>query len=95
MCKVMMNVEAANRAIRDGVLPKVIEQTMATLKPEAAYFTTFGGERTALFVFDLKNTSDIPSIAEPFFQQVGARIDFSPVMNAEDLKTGLGNLPKK
>jgi hypothetical protein len=90
-----MNVESANRAIRDGVLPKLMEQTMAMLKPEAAYFTSVNGERTAFFVFDLKSTSDIPSIAEPLFQQLGAKIEFSPVMNAEDLKTGLASLQKK
>ena len=95
LCKVVMNVEAANRAIRDGVLPKLMEQMTAVMKPEAAYFTTFGGDRTAYFVFDLKNTSDIPSIAEPFFQQLGAKIELSPVMNAEDLKTALANLQKK
>jgi hypothetical protein len=95
MCKVSMNVESANRAIRDGVLPKLMEQTMATLKPEAAYFTAVGGDRTAFFFFDLKNTSDIPSFAEPLFQQLGAKIELSPAMNAEDLKTGLAHVQKK
>lgn len=95
LCKVTMPVSAANRAVKDGLLPKVFEQTIAMLKPEAAYFTTQGGERTAMFIFDMKNSADMPVIAEPFFMQLDARVEFCPIMNAEDLRTGLANIPKR
>lgn len=38
MMKVTVPVEAGNRAIADGTLPKTIEAAMESLKPEAAYF---------------------------------------------------------
>jgi hypothetical protein len=40
-------------------------------------------------VFDLKDPSEIPGIAEPFFMHLNAKVDFCPVMNAEDLQKGL------
>ena len=89
LLKVNIPVEQGNKAILDGSLPKIIQTTMDRLKPEAAYFTTNEGKRTAFFVFDLKDASDIPPIAEPFFMGLNAAIEFSPVMTAEDLKKGL------
>jgi hypothetical protein len=50
------------------------------------------GERTAYFFFDLKQPSDIPSIAEPFFSNLQAAIDVTPPMNIEDVRAGLGAL---
>jgi len=58
-------------------------------KPEASYFTAENGKRTAFFVFDLKDPSMIPSIAEPFFMNLNASIELSPAMNLEDMKTGV------
>ena len=89
MVKVSFPVETSNRAIKDGGLPKVIMSAMDTLKPEAAYFFTENGKRTALMVFDMKDPSDIPSVAEPFFMNLDAEVSFTPVMNANDLKVGL------
>lgn len=89
MLKAQFPVGPGNAAIVSGVLPKTIQATMDTLKPEAAYFFAVDGLRTAIFVFDLKATSDIPSIAEPLFQQLQASVQFIPVMNADDLQAGL------
>jgi hypothetical protein len=86
---VQMDVEAGNRAISDGSLGQTIERAMGELQPEAAYFTTIDGKRTALIVFDLKEESQIPSVAEPFFRLLNASIRMSPVMTAEDVRTGL------
>lgn len=89
MLKVQCDVEASNEAIKDGSLGRLIERTMEDLKPEAAYFGTQGGLRTAFIVFDLKDPSQIPMIAEPWFMLVKAKVDFMPVMDAKDLKAGL------
>ncbi len=78
-----------NKAVSNGSLPQIIQATMNRLQPEAAYFQTVNGERSCFMVFDLKDPSEIPVIAEPLFQQLGARVEFSPVMNAEDLQKGL------
>jgi hypothetical protein len=84
--------DAGNNAVQDGSLPKIMAESMERLKPEAAYFTTIHGRRTALLVFDLKDSSDMPSIAEPFFSGFNAEVTFSPVMTADDLKAGLGKI---
>jgi hypothetical protein len=89
LLKATLEVTASNNAIKDGSLPKLMQQVMERLKPEASYFTAMDGCRTCIMVFDLKDPSEIPSIAEPFFLQLNAKVEFSPVMNADDLKKGL------
>ena len=89
MLKVSIPVDAGNRAITDGSLPKVIGDALGELKPEAAYFATDNGLRTAFLVFDMRESSQIPVIAERFFMGLNATVDFRPVMNAEDLQAGL------
>jgi hypothetical protein len=84
-----MEVAATNKTIMDGTLSKIMKATMDKLKPEASYFLATDGCRSCLMVFDLKDSSEIPSIAEPFFLNFNAKVEFSPVMNAEDLQKGL------
>jgi len=92
LLKVQMEVTAANNAIKNGTLPKIMKEVMDNLKPEAAYFTAMDGMRTALIVFDMKDPSQMPAIAEPFFMQLNAKLDAYPVMNAQDLEKGLGQM---
>jgi hypothetical protein len=84
-----MDVLASNKAIADGSLPTIIRTTMEKLRPEASYFHTVDGNRSCFMVFDMKDPSEIPAIAEPFFTQLNAKVDFCPVMNADDLQKGL------
>jgi len=92
MMRVQIPVEAGNAAIADGKLPGIIQAAMEKLKPEAAYFMADDGVRTALFFFDLAESSQIPAFAEPFFQGADAMVGFRPVMNAEELQKGLSQL---
>jgi hypothetical protein len=92
MLKVSIPVEAGNVAVKDGALKTVVEKAMGRLKPEAAYFFAENGCRTVLMIFDLKDSSDIPSAAEPFFMAFNAAVTLLPVMNAEDLAKGLQKL---
>lgn len=92
MIRITVPVDSGNRAIRDGSLPQTIADTMDRLKPEAAYFFTDGGLRTGILIVDFKDVSDMPSIAEPLFMQLDARVEFLPVMNAEELKKGLAKI---
>jgi hypothetical protein len=92
MARISIPVEAGNRGIQAGTLPKVMQAAAERWKPEAAYFTTFDGKRTAYFVFDLPDSSDIPVFAEPFFRELNAEVQLSPVMNATDLQKGLSGL---
>jgi hypothetical protein len=89
MLRVTIPTEAGNAAIKSGRLPLVIGAAIEKLKPEATYFTAHEGERSAIFVFDMKDASEMPGIAEPFFMEFNAKIESTPVMNADDLKKGL------
>src|SRR5207249_9869019 len=85
MIQFSIPVEAGNQAARKGTLGAPFEKMLAELKPEAAYFTaTEHGERGGFIVLDLKDTSQIPAIVEPFFLVYNARFKISPVMNAQD-----------
>lgn len=92
MAKVSIPVDAGNRAIQAGSLPKVIQQTAERWKPEAMYFTALDGVRTAFIVFDMADSSVLPSFAEPFFMELNAEVELTPVMNSDDLQTGLASL---
>lgn len=89
---VQMDTAKANKAITDRTLPNTMKSVFDRIKPEAAYFGSQEGMRTAYIVFDLKDASDIPSVAEPFFQDLGAKVTFLPVMNFDDVQSGLQKL---
>ena len=89
LMKVQMPTESGNAAIQDGSLPQVMGSTLEALKAEAAYFTAEDGMRTALIIFDMTDSSDIPPAAEPFFLGLGAKITLSPVMNQQEMQAGV------
>jgi hypothetical protein len=89
LLKVSIPVEPGNRGVKEGILPRTVLGFVEQAKPESCYFTAEGGNRTAYFVFDLHDTTTIPSIAEPFFTNLNAGIEFSPVMNLEEMKVGV------
>jgi hypothetical protein len=92
MMKVQMDTEAGSRAIADGSLATVMQDTLGQLEPEAAYFGPENGVRTAFIVFDLKDPSQLPPISEPLFSTMKANIQMFPVMDRDDLQKGLGQL---
>lgn len=94
LLRAVFPVEASNDAIASGTLPKVLEKVIADLKPEAAYFYAHDGKRSATLVFDMKDSSDIPAIAEPLFMAMNASVEFHPVMNLDDLRAGLEKAAK-
>ncbi len=95
MLRISMAAEASSRAVKEGLIPKLVEQTTELINPEAVYFTADQGQRTAYFYFDMKDSSQMPVIAEPWFAATEARIELQPVMNASELRTGLDRLTKK
>lgn len=90
--KIQVPVQRGSKAIQDGTLPKIIGDFMERAKPEAAYFGVDGGQRTGFFVVDVKDSSELPPLFEPFFMSLDAAIEFTPVMNGEELKQGLSRL---
>jgi len=85
-------VDKGNEMVEDGSMGTVLETLMEKVQPEAAYFMAEGGERAGMVFFDLKEPADIPRIAEILFQGAEAAVEFTPVMNGDDLKAALGSL---
>ncbi len=92
MARVTIPVETGNKAIQEGTIGRVMQQAAERWKPEAMFFTTFDGKRTAFIVFDLPDASSIPPFAEPFFTTLDAEVVLAPAMNGDDLKKGLSQL---
>ena len=79
--------ETANAAVRKGTLGSTIQKILADLKPEAAYFVASdNGERCAVVVFDMKDSSELPKVAEPWFLAFNAHVTVRPTMNPQDLE---------
>jgi hypothetical protein len=88
--------ETFNAAVKDGTVEKKMKRILDELKPEATYFTEYGGKRSALLIVDLADASQIPAYAEPWFLTFNADCEFRTVMTPEDLaKGGLAELGKK
>ena len=82
LLRVSIPVETGNAAAKAGTLGPTVDQIVADLKPEAEYSFADDGQRSCSIVFDMKDTSQIPSIAEPWFLVFNAKVSLRPVMNA-------------
>lgn len=95
LMKVSLPVETANAAVRHGALGTTIQKLLEEQKPEAAYFLAEEqGERTGYLFLNMKDSSEIPGLAEPWFLAFNARITLYPVMNAQDLANGMPGLER-
>lgn len=92
MLKLKLDTEAGSKAIADGSLPGLMQEMLGRIQPEAAYFGPEGGVRTAFIVFDLQDPSDLPSLTEPMFGRLKAKVEMFPVMSRDDLQKGLQKL---
>jgi hypothetical protein len=86
LLKVSIPTETGNQCVIDGSLGKTIEMILNDINPEAAYFSEEQGMRTGFIFCNVKDESDIPAIAEPWFLAFGARVEFHPAMTLGDLK---------
>jgi len=94
MMKVTIPIEAGNAAVRNGTLGTTMQKILADLKPEAAYFAEDSGQRTGFIFFDMKESSQLPAIAEPWFLAFNASLTVRPAMNAEDLAMGMPGMQR-
>jgi hypothetical protein len=59
-------------------------------------FTDRHGQRSAVLIMDLKDASQIPAIAEPWFLLFEAGVEIHPVMGPQELASaGLGGRGKE
>jgi hypothetical protein len=93
---VSLPLEKFNAAVRDGTVGEKVGRILETLKPEAAYFCADDGKRGGFFVVDMKDASEMPKYAEPWFLLFDASVKFLPAMTPADLqKAGLDAIGKK
>ena len=88
MLKVSIPTEAGNARVLDGSLGSTIESILSDIRPESAYFAEENGLRTGFIFCNIKDESEIPAIAEPWFLAFGARVEMRPAMTMADLQKG-------
>jgi len=88
--------ETFNAAVRDGSAERKTQAILDEIQPEVAYFAEMNGQRTAIFIIDLKNPSQVPALAEPWFLTFNADVEFHVVMRPQDLQeAGLDKIGRK
>jgi hypothetical protein len=93
---VQLPLEPFNSAVRDGTVGKKMQKILEANKPEAAYFSEQNGRRGGTLVVNVKDASEVPGLAEPWFLLFNAEVEFRIAMTPEDLaRAGLQNLGKK
>ncbi len=85
-----MNPEKGDQLIKEGRIGETMNSILDDLQPEAAYFTDVDGTRGGFLVVDMEDASQIPTITEPLFLQLGATVHMQPVMTPEDMRGRAG-----
>ena len=84
--------DETNSWIRDGSIGQKMESILETLQPEAAYFAPTDGNRGGYLIVNMDDASQIVTVGEPFFLELGAKVEIVPVMTPEDLRAGVQSL---
>lgn len=90
MLHVVIPVKTGNAAVREGKLGPTIQKLLGDLKPEAAFFTETNGTRSGYIFFDMKDSSQLPAIAEPWFLAFNAILTVKPAMTPQELGGSAG-----
>ncbi len=86
MLSFRMPLDKTNALIKEGKFAQIQQSIMEELKPEAAYFTDIDGARGGYLIVNMDDASELPAMAEPLFQALGATIQAHVVMSPEDLQ---------
>ncbi|KJS55654.1 hypothetical protein [Streptomyces rubellomurinus] len=92
LLEVELDTATSNKLVSDGSITEGVQQMLAQLKPEAAYFLNRRGRRSMVMVVNVADEASLPSIAEPFWQQLNATVDLHICMTADELFEGLRRL---
>ncbi len=88
--------ERFNSCVKDGSVGDKMNRMLDEIKPEAVYFTEYGGRRAVVIIADVAEPSDVPRIAEPWFLAFNAEVEFHVVMSPAELeKAGIEEIAKK
>jgi hypothetical protein len=89
MVKISLPTETANAAMADGSFAATLQNFLAETRPEAVYFVAENGVRTTYFFLDMTESSQLPALVEPAFLAYHAKVEVTPAMNLDDLKTAM------
>src|SRR3990172_2472534 len=93
---VQLPLEPPTVRTRDGTAGQKIQRILEAIKPEAVYFSEQNGRRGGTLVVNVKDPSEVPMLAEPWFLIFNAEVEFRIAMTPEDLaRANLGALGKK
>lgn len=86
LMNVKLPIEPFNTAVRNGTAGETIGRILAQIKPEAAYFTEQGGQRSGILIVHVEDASQLPALTEPWFLSFNATCQFHIAMTPEDLQ---------
>ena len=95
MAIVEFDLEKGNEVVSSGAIKDIFKRVMDELRPEAAYFGPVNRQRGAYLIVNMDDASKLPPFSETLFQEMHAKIEWIPVMNADDLQRGLQQLPSE
>jgi hypothetical protein len=88
--------EKFNQAVLDGSVAAKMGRILDETKPEAAYFCAKDGRRGGYLIVNMNDVSEMVKLAEPWFIQFDASVEFLPAMTPADLQKGdLGSVGRK
>jgi hypothetical protein len=88
--------EPFNTAVKNGTVGEKMKRILDDLKPEAVYFTEYGGRRGVIMIVNVEDASKVPAFAEPWYLLFNADCELHIVMTPADLaQAGLETLGKK
>ncbi len=89
MIRISLPTETANAHMADGSFGGIMQNYLADVKPEAAYFVTENGVRTSYFFVNMTESSQLPAFCEAPFLAYNAKVEVTPAMNLDDLKAAM------
>ena len=92
LVRAQISTDTGNKMVKNPKFLQNLEDYMKKVNAEAAYFFEAGGDRTFVFIVNMDSADMIPSVAEPLFQDFGAKVEFHPVMVLGDLKKAVERL---
>ena len=92
MARVEFDLEKGNEVVSSGAIQDIFNRVMEQLRPEAAYFGPVNGNRGAYLIVNMEDSSQLPPFSETLYQEMHAKIEWFPVMTADDVRRGLEQL---